>query len=372
MESTDTSNCFSPELALLIASCTGGSTGKGTISGIDGEKLLSLARWHNVRPSLLIAMKAESGDWVAALRQECREITLSNLLNAQETTRLLNLLEEEGITAYGYKGCLWAEWLYGQHGLREYGDIDLLTGQKDFERALHLITEAGYEPDPYRHYLLNDSASLRKAFFRTDYHIPMLRNMADSSLQFVLEMHWRVAYPRLEFNFPEPEWPEFQQQINTQSGSILGFSNEYQLLLLIMHHGGKEEWLKLKYLTDLAAYLNRHGKVTDWQLVEKLASRKGILKQVWQGLGMLRGLGMPWNNSWPDVMPVSVNPELLQKWETMPRAVMNSSLAYFYHTLATRDTFWQKVSVAISHLHYLFELNLLYRKFLWYTRTLKQ
>ena len=359
-------NCFSPELALLIASCTGGVTEKEAMPGIDGEKLLSLARWHNVRPSLLAVVKTESSDWVTALRQECMEITLSNLLNTQETTRLLNLLGEKGITAYGYKGCSWAEWLYGQQGLREYGDIDLLTGQKDFVLALHLITEAGYEPDSYRQYLLNGPVGLREAFLRTDYHVPMLRNTVDSSLQFVLEMHWRVAYPRLKFDFPESEWSEYRKVFKIQGRSVLSFSNEYQFLLLIMHHGGKEEWLKLKYLTDLAAYLNRHGSETNWPLVEKLASRKGMLKLVWQGLGLLRGMGMSWSESWPDVTLVPVDPRLLQKWESMPRAANNSSLAYFLHTLTMRDTFQQKLKIGISHLDYLFELKLLYRKFLWH------
>ncbi len=368
MKTTDVDNRFSPELALLVSSCISKSEGEVQSSEIRGSKLLSLAQWHNVRPSLLAAVNSYPQEWVGALRQECMEITLSNLINTRETIRLSELLEAEGISAYGYKGCLWAEWLYGQQGHREYGDIDLLVSQADCLPALRVVADAGYKADPYRQYLLNSPASLRNAFFRTDYHVPMLRKEKGSSLEFVLEMHWRVAYPRLKFNFPESEWSDFQQRLNIQNGSILGFSNEYQLLLLIMHHGGKEEWLKLKYLADLAAYLNRYGDNTNWTLVEELASQKGMLKLVWQGLGMLRGMGMEWKDGWPETTPVPIHQELLHKWERMPKAASNSSLSYFFHTLTMRDTFRQKLRIGISHLNYAFEFKLLYHKLLWYTK----
>ena len=368
MRNPDVDNHFSPELAQLILSCIYEPVGEEQTSKISSSRLLSLARWHNVRPSLLAAVNSFPEEWIGLLRQECLEITLSNLINTRETMRLSSLLEAEGISAFGYKGSLWAEWLYGQQGQREYGDIDLLIGQKDYLQALRLVGEAGYEADSYRQYLLNGPISLRDAFFRTDYHVPMLRREEGSSLEFVLEMHWRVAYPRLKFYFPESEWSVFQQKSTIQSGSILSFSNEYQLLLLVMHHGGKEKWLKLKYLADLAAYLNRYGSKTDWSLVEKLASQKGMLKLVWQGLGMLRGMGMEWKKGWPEIVPLPIHPELLRKWESMPKAAGNSSLSYFYHTLSMRDTFWQKLKIGISHLDYAFELKLLYHKLLWYSR----
>ncbi|WP_373513450.1 nucleotidyltransferase family protein [Persicitalea sp.] len=369
MKRADVRKRLSPELALLVSSCLGepsSETPMPRILGDSGDRLLSLARWHNVRPALLADFRSSSDNWVTTLRQECLEITLSNLINTRETIRLVSLLQAEGISAYGYKGCVWAEWLHGQQGDREYGDIDLLVGQKDYLRALGLISRVGYEADPYRQYLLNGPVSVREAFLRTDYHVPMLRKESGSSLEFVLEMHWRVAYPRLQFNFPESEWLEFKKEIYVQGKPISGFSNEYQFLLLIMHHGGKEEWLKLKYLSDLSSYLDRHGSETDWKLVEELAGRKGMLTLMWQGLGLLRAMGKPWRVGWADVPPVPVNSALLNKWENMPRASENSSLSYFYNTLATRDTFEQKIGIGISHFQYASELRLLYRKFLWY------
>lgn len=369
MKRADVRKRLSPELALLVSSCLGepsSETPMPRILGDSGDRLLSLARWHNVRPALLADFRSSSDNWVTTLRQECLEITLSNLINTRETIRLVSLLQAEGISAYGYKGCVWAEWLHGQQGDREYGDIDLLVGQKDYLRALGLISRVGYEADPYRQYLLNGPVSVREAFLRTDYHVPMLRKESGSSLEFVLEMHWRVAYPRLQFNFPESEWLEFKKEIYVQGKPISGFSNEYQFLLLIMHHGGKEEWLKLKYLSDLSSYLDRHGSETDWKLVEELAGRKGMLTLMWQGLSLLRAMGKPWRVGWADVPPVPVNSALLNKWENMPRASENSSLSYFYNTLATRDTFEQKIGIGISHFQYASELRLLYRKFLWY------
>ena len=358
----------SPELSLLISTCIGQPINEKEVSKVDGDRLLALARWHNIRPQLFSAVQGESLHWISELRQECLDITISNLINTQETIRVAKILEANSIPVFAYKGCVWAEWLYGQISKREFGDIDLLVGLDKFQYALQLVSEAGFSPDSYRNYLLSGSPSLRAAFLRTDYHVPMQRKISGSSLEFTLEMHWKVAYPRLGFQFPSSEWSTFQSFHQVQNEALRSFSNEYQLLLLLMHHGGKERWSKLKYITDLAAFLSRHGSVTDWQSVTEMARRRGMLRLFRHGLGLLRGLGKEWKEDWPDVPEVPIKLSILKDWENMPVDPKNSTWSYFQHALAMRDTFSEKWEIGTFHLRYAFEINLIYHKFLWYMK----
>lgn len=359
---------LSPELSLLFSACFDHPLNESYFSQVDGERLLALASWHSVRPHLLSSVQHRSEEWMAELRRECLDITVSNLINTQETIQVIKVLEENQIPVYAYKGIMWAKWLYGNLGQREFGDIDLLVGVDDFQNALQLVTQAGYSPDPYRIYLLNGNTSVRNAFLRTDYHIPMLRKVSHSTLEFTLEMHWKVAYPRLDFEFPSSEWPEFESFRRVQNESLRSFSNEYQFLLLLMHHGGKERWSKLKYLTDLKAYLIIYGSATDWQTVTELARTKGMTKLLMYSLGLLKSLGLEWKKDWPDVPAVVIPSGLLKEWETMPKVSNNSSWAYLKHSVATRDTFLERIKVVTSHVRYASEFNLLYHKVRWYLR----
>lgn len=357
---------LSPELSLLLSACIGLPLNEQHLSVVDGKRLLALARWHSVRPHLLSAMQNQAGAWVEELRQECLDITVSNLINTQETIRITRILEENQIAVYSYKGCTWAEWLYGNLGRREFGDIDILVEADKCQAALELVSKAGYSPDPYRLYLLNRNLSVKKAFLRTDYHIPMQRKVLKSTLEFTLEIHWKVAYPRLDFHFPSDEWSAFGAFQKIQNNHLRSFSNEYQFLLLLMHHGGKERWSKLKYLTELKAYLDRYGSVTDWQSVTEMARSKGMLKLFRHSLGLLKSLGLKWEKDWPDVPAVPIQSKLLREWETMPQNPTNSTWAYFQQTLSMRDSFSEKLKIGTSHLRYFTEINLLYHKIKWY------
>lgn len=359
---------LTPELSLLLSACFDLPLNESQVAKVNGERLLALARWHSVRPHLLSAVQTRAENWVAELRRECLDITVSNLINTQETIQVIKVLEENQIPVYAYKGSMWAEWLYGNLGQREFGDIDLLVGVGGFQKALQLVTQAGYSPDPYRIYLLNGPASVKEAFLRTDYHIPMLRKVSQSTLEFTLEMHWKVAYPRLDFYFPSSEWPDFESFRRIQNESLRSFSNEYQFLLLLMHHGGKERWSKLKYLTDLKAYLITYGSVTDWNLVTEMARSKGMLMLLRYSLGLLKSLGLEWEKGWPDVSLKVIPPRLVTEWESMPEISNNSSWAYFQHSLAMRDTFLERLKIATSHVRYASEFNLLYHKVRWYLK----
>ncbi|HEV7378674.1 MAG TPA: nucleotidyltransferase family protein, partial [Dyadobacter sp.] len=258
-----------------------------------------------------------------------------------------------------------ADWLYGDVGKREFGDIDLLIDRESFQLALQLLSKAGYKPDSYRSFLL-ESAARTEAFFRTDYHIPL--ENTSSATSSMVEAHWEVAYPRLHFQFPSSEWKQFHQEYQIRNIRIDAFTNEYQFLLLVVHHGGKEQWSRLKYIADFAAFMTRWGCTIDWNLTANLAREKGIYTLLVQSLGLLKALGLPWKDAW-QIKPEEVDTaSFVKTWEEMPPAASNSSWPYFVHGMSVHDGIVHKSKVLFKHLKYLTEVNLLIDKARWYKR----
>ncbi|MCF0057320.1 nucleotidyltransferase family protein [Dyadobacter sp. CY356] len=330
------------------------------------DYLRRLMRYHGVRPQFLDFLKKNNleFDFQTNLSLECQNMAIGNLMSVKELGRVSDLLAGYNIECFAYKGSLWADWLYGDVGKREFGDIDILIESRYIVEALGILEGAGYLPDSYRQYLLK-YPKRSKGFFRTDYHIP-LENSSSEVLSTV-EVHWQVAYPRLCFSFPSDEWIMYKQVYNLHQVALNGFQNEYQFLLLLVHHGGKERWCKLKYIADLAAYMIKHGSRTDWIFIEDIARDKGIHNLFTISLGLLKSLGLSWEVDWP-VITKFINPvPYIDIWQKMPKESANSTWPYFIQGLSVHDGLKHKSKVLFQHLTYLFEWQLLIDKIKWYS-----
>ncbi|TLV01170.1 nucleotidyltransferase family protein [Dyadobacter luticola] len=358
-------NKVSPELSLLINACLD-TKPDNSIENLDTAQLAKFLHYHRVRPQLLAFLhRNELNIGInEALAAECQKITILNLMLAREVLRITDQLQRDHIPCFAYKGILWAQWLFDNVGHREAGDIDLLVAEADILRATAALKEEGeYKPDTYREFLLSEP-NIRKAFFGTDYHVLLQREL-DS---IVVELHWQIAYPRLGYDFPRSEWDVHSKTYQVARGNLKGFDNEYQFLLLLVHHGGKEKWSNLKYMADLAAYMNRYGDVTDWKKVFRLAGEKNILTLLTWSLGILKALGMPWRATWPDKIPNTDVSQLLEVWAAMPSQPANSTIPYFKQSLAMHDGLVGKSKVVVSHLKYASNWKLLLHKARWYRR----
>jgi hypothetical protein len=359
----------STELSLLLDSILNTSfVDIGEEMEIRQEKLFNLLYYHQIRPSFLSYVHEKNIPiaFKKRLTRDCQQIALGNMMSTQELMRLHSLLKDNNVPVYVYKGSLWAEWLYDSIGKREFGDIDLLIPQTHFPEAIRLLVEEGqYKADDYREHLLQ--SRWRDKFFKTDYHIPMMREFDDT--RNVVEAHWNIAYPRLLFQFPSGEWDTYAETYSLLNKEVLGFKNEYQFLVLLVHHGGKEEWKKMKYIADLAAYMQKYGDSTDWAQLSRLAAQKGIHNLYIQSLSLLKSLGILWKPGWPQGISTIPVQSLLNTWESTPKLPANSSWPYFKRGLAIHDGFKYKGLLILEHLKYLTEFSLLLHKSRWYKKS---
>lgn len=353
----------SKELSLILCSCLDVNW-QGDPDSLDLDQLYALLSHHQVRPQFLSYIRERNllSNFQVRLRKDCQEIAFVNMISAKELVEVTKILAGHQIESYAYKGSMWADWLYGNISQREFGDIDVLIPESDFPEAYQLLmTEAGYVADDYRLHLLKNPKT-RKSFFKTDYHIPMI-NKPDKVLQSVLEAHWGIAYPRLMFEFPSTEWSRYRERYNLLGTELSSFRNEYQFLVLLVHHGGKEEWRKLKYVADLAAYMRRFGGSTDWPSVVQMARSKGIFTLLEKSLSLLRSLGMEWNERWPQFATIVVTDGYNKEWEAMEKERANSTWPYFKHGLSVHDGIKHRARLIIGHFRYFTEFNLIWNKF---------
>ncbi len=352
------------EIKLILSACF-----HLEVSSIPTEMnsplLKSLLRYHGVRPQFFDFLHKNGLEvsFQPNLVQECQQIALFNMLSVNELAKINSLLTSNGVHCFAYKGSLWAYWLYENVGGREFGDIDILVKKSSIQAALSSLETAGYIPDAYRKFLLEEPVRA-SGFYRTDYHIPL--ENTTNALSSMVELHWQVAYPRLQFNFPEEEWDRYGKTHVINGNDLHGFVNEYQFLMMVVHHGGKEEWSRIKYIADFAAYMIRYGKETNWTIVSKIAKEKGIYTLLEKSLALLKSLGLPWEDQWPVSTKVVDVSAYISMWIGMPPQAENSTWPYFVNGLAIHDGIQHKSKVLFAHLAYLLEWRLLQDKKRWY------
>jgi hypothetical protein len=181
-----------------------------------------------------------------------------NRLMAVELAALLTVLARAGIDAIPYKGPALAEELYGDVGLRQFGDLDILVAPGNLLRARSLLETLGYRSE------FPLTPATEQAFLRASaqYHLAMARE--DRSV--VVELHWRL----------DPD-----VAIEPVDRSARSFSPD-ELLLVLLVHGSKHRWSSLGWAVDVAEALRRGG--LDWAWIEARAQSLRCERRVALGL----------------------------------------------------------------------------------------
>lgn len=121
---------------------------------IDWSVFYKSCRKQKVRPLVYrILLKINILESVKIrLTSELNKLTLQSFEQAKETERIILLFKENGCQLIPYKGTAFSKQFFGNIGMRESSDIDLIIAPQDIPKAIVLLENDGYSPYQKEYY----------------------------------------------------------------------------------------------------------------------------------------------------------------------------------------------------------------------------
>ena len=207
--------------------------------GFDFSRFLHLMEAHGVTPLVYRSLRSTCWDRLPAdvrtvLEQSARAATGRCLFLTAELIRLLGLFDGAGVRAVPFKGPALAMATYGDIGLRDFSDLDLLVRVDDLDAVQRLLVSQGYKPRE------DIAGAQRSLFLRHECEQGFTR----SHNGILVEIHWRFAQGWFGFPFDlSTRWNNLVE-FDLMGCRTWSFSAEDQLLLLCVH-GAKHLWSNL-------------------------------------------------------------------------------------------------------------------------------
>jgi hypothetical protein len=224
---------------------------------VDWQSLLDLAERHGVSCLLYRSLQRFAGAVPASAGRSLGQYYERNihktLFLARELIRILDSLDEMGITALPYKGVVMAEQYYGDMALRQSGDMDLLVRTQDLPRIKRAVTALGYTTR------LPVPENAQTAYLAAGYEWTF-----DSAAgQNLLELQWALQprYYSVAFDMEGL----FARAVSVNlAGRFVKTPSPEDLLLVLSLHAAKHVWGRLVWLCDIARILRLENLDLDW------------------------------------------------------------------------------------------------------------
>lgn len=179
--------------------------------------------------------------------------------------------------------------LYGESGVRAYGDVDLLVSKRDLEPVVAALRDVGFrEPG---------NALVRRLRRRAHFVIDLI---SDAASRLKLELHWSIID---RANLYRVDGAEILSRLRRLRGANLEFSAlavEDEFIFLCIHaakHGilnglalamqepavwfcGRPSGNRLTWFEDLHRFLTLHGATMDWPAICERAERWNTMDDV--------------------------------------------------------------------------------------------
>ncbi|MFN2493865.1 MAG: nucleotidyltransferase family protein [Pyrinomonadaceae bacterium] len=193
------------------------------------------------------------------LKSELFSNRQSNLYLLRELRRVLKLFRTQGIEVLSFKGPMLAELVYGDVGLRQAGDLDLLIVKHDFSRADELLRSAGYLMEP----------QLTPAQQRSHLRFHCEIQFAHQDQFSVVDLHWGITPKTFPLPMTFADLFARRETISLGGHAIETFAHE-DLLLYLCVHGAKHYWRRLEWVAAITE-LVRAGTKLNWSLIVRRA-----------------------------------------------------------------------------------------------------
>ena len=256
-----------PAMRLLIAAASGSpprAFASVAVAEDDWTALPELAARHGL-VAVLARRLPERADAPPSVRSDvdgrARLQAVHALEGIKELLRAVRTLADRGITAVALKGPLFSQWLYGDAGMRQFVDLDLLVRPEDRNAALHALAPLGYRL-PY-----GMPAGTARVVYAGLRAWPLEHERGS-----VLDLHWGTAHAR--FGAPLDAATILRESIAIPAGGVeVRVPAATHAALLTLAHAAKHLWRPLESIHAIAQLLRRPD--VDWLQVKALACRSG-------------------------------------------------------------------------------------------------
>lgn len=219
---------------------------------------LAAARLLNAHENSLPSAASES------IRAWRRGQALFTLNLTAEMFRLFDAFRVPGIEALVIKGPVLSLRCYGDSGLRQYGDLDLIVRDRDILRTTELMLELGYEAKV-------PITAIRAKKIPGEYVFRHPRS------KLLVELHTERTFRYHPRPIPLDALFRRQVQVKFDGRSVPALCTEDELVLICVH-GAKHFWERLIYVADVAALVSRQP--LDWDLVIAAAREVGATRML--------------------------------------------------------------------------------------------
>jgi Uncharacterised nucleotidyltransferase len=239
-------------------------------SKVNWNKLFDLAGYHSFRPIAYEATKNINIPIRNKLFKHTRDVAISNLVSSHEFVRVDTLCKKNNLNFIPYKGHVLLASIYQNKPLREIGDLDFLFHPKNAKDSLELLLKDGYVLNPNDEFSLTEkNISINEVFKAYGAYEATLAKSINGKPA-MIDFHWGLHYSFLPYKINIDSLFENKTTIKVNNVDCVAPSEEAMFIMLIIHHGGRDTWMKLKFMADLLAFMEVKGNKIDW--VKMLAS----------------------------------------------------------------------------------------------------
>ncbi len=207
-------------------------------------------------------------DVLDALRFYRDQVRARNRELLHELAQAVEVLADNGIEAIPFKGPILAFQAYGDLGLSEFNDIDLLVHDSDVASTMAAFLDLGYE----RHIAsTTPQAELIQRFQGND-------TVFKNHPRRVFRIHGRLTARNMAFDIDyDGLWRRAQKkQLN---GHVFRVLTPEDTLVVLAIQGGQNQWRNIRWLCDVAALASASPQ-PDWGTVSERARAQGCLRAV--------------------------------------------------------------------------------------------
>lgn len=263
------------------------------------------------RPGRLLASAAAATDLDTTLNlaRECaaKRAAMSLFLGA-EARRLTDALGAGGAQAVVLKGADFAARLYPRPALRSFGDVDLLVGSGQRERAEGILKRLGYQALPTR-------MKYASGYAEVQYQHPDMPGAT-------VELHDNLVNSPTVRRGVSVAWDDLPLDPGARGG--LRASPAGLLVIAVVHAAASHGFDKLQHLCDIAQAARERAGAIDEESLRGCLERTGAGFCLAVGLDLAaRGLGDPASARWLERLNPA-GPRRLARWLVSPRMVVEA------------------------------------------------